>query len=621
MKPPKIKPKTLPPKTLKRTVRTPKGVKTSLNNSIDNIHKMNKANKALQKHIPDNQQYDKPENYAADNVIEKGEYLTRKVGGKTAETTRKAVNKGHEKIREHHNAKQREKYDKRFNDDIGKETGPQIKTKVKTYAQNQAKKTADKSSKIRHTADGKKSVKNAIHTGGKTTKNIKTSKKGIKNTKRTVKTTTKGVKTAAKTTTRTAQTAKKSVIMAKKAAVETAKFAKLTVKAIVTAVKAVIVAVKSIVAAIAAGGWVVVVIIIIIAAIIAIVSSPLAIFTNDTNGTTPTISEVVQEINGEYAGEITGIITDAGDIDEIIIESEAASSEFYVSNWIDVIGIFIVKSTVTSSDEEFIPVIYMEDKQINDLKDVFWNMNTISYEIIEEVIEPEPTPTPSQTSTPNPTVSPTETPEPTSSPTPEIYRTLIISIESKTYENGIEMYNMSDKQIEVLEELMTLDYLPLFMEICGMDSYIGLTSEQMANLIKDLPEGELGSVIVEYALTRLGHPYSQAKRGQGNYVDCSYLTRWSYQQAGVSHFTAGTAAEQTRYCVNNGLCISYSNLQPGDLIFWSFNVNGRFMNVTHVGIYAGNGYVIDASSSRGMVVYRLVFAESSIVACGRPHVK
>ena len=95
--------------------------------------------------------------------------------------------------------------------------------------------------------------------------------------------------------------------------------------------------------------------------------------------------------------------------------------------------------------------------------------------------------------------------------------------------------------------------------------------------------------------------------------DCSYFAK----QAGVSNFTAATAAEQARYCVDNNLCVLYSNLQPGDLIFWSFKNNGRYKNISHVGMYASNGYVIDASSSRGMVVYRPVFGESSIVCCGR----
>ncbi len=45
------------------------------------------------------------------------------------------------------------------------------------------------------------------------------------------------------------------------------------------------------------------------------------------------------------------------------------------------------------------------------------------------------------------------------------------------------------------------------------------------------------------------------------------------------------------------------------------------MNVTHTRRYSGNGYVIDASSSQGVVVYRPVFGERSIVACGRPHVR
>jgi len=172
-----------------------------------------------------------------------------------------------------------------------------------------------------------------------------------------------------------------------------------------------------------------------------------------------------------------------------------------------------------------------------------------------------------------------------------------------------------------LDELMSAEYYPMFMELCGMDTYIGLTPEQLQNLINDLPAGTLGGEIVKYAASRLGDPYSQALRGQGSYVDCSYLARWCYQQAGVTSFTAPTAAAQAKYCVNNRLTVAKSDLQPGDLIFWSFNTNGRFMNITHVGIYAGNGMVIDASYSRGMVVYRPIFASANQVCYGRPHVK
>lgn len=460
-------------------------------------------------------------------------------------------------------------------------------------------------------------AKKVIQKGKKANRTARAAKRGVKNTKRAVKATSKGVKTAAKAAKRTAQVTKKAAIIAKKAAVAAVKVVKLTVKAIMMVVKAAIAAVKGLIALIAAGGWVVVLIIIIIAVIVALVSSPLAIFSNDTDGTTPTISEVVQQINGEYASTITGIIANASDVDEVIVEGESASSDYTVGNWIDVMGVFSVKSTVTNGDEEFVPLVYMEERQINDLKDVFWSMNIISHEIVTETIEPSPSASPSPNASPSSSASASPTPE----PTPTTVKKLVISIDCKTYEQGAQIYNFLDEKMEVLEELMKPDYLPMFMEICGMDTYIGITPQQLEALLGNLPEGKLGSDIVRYAVSRLGDPYSKAKRGQGNYVDCSYFARWCYQQAGVSNFTAATAAEQARYCVNNDFCISYSNLQPGNLIFWSFKKNGRFRNISHVGIYAGDGYVIDASSSRGMVVYRPVFGKSSIVVCGRPYVE
>lgn len=520
--------------------------KISLNKSLDNFRKTSHTIRMLQQ-PKDKQQHASPEQYATEKTIEAGEHVTRQISGKTVDV-----------------------------------------------AKIVAQKTFNK----------------AIHTRRKANRTERTTNKSVKNTRRTVKATSKGVKTAAKTVKRTAQAAKRTAIIAKKAAVAAAKVVKLTVKAIIMAVKATMAAVKGLNALIAAGGWIVVVVIIIIAVIAATVSSPLAMFSNDSDGTTPTISEVVKEINGEYAGTITSIIADSGAVDEVIVEGETESSDYTVGNWIDVLGVFSVKSTVTTGEEEFVPLVYMEDKQISKLKDVFWSMNVISHEIVTETVESDPAPGAS--------ASPSASPEP--EPTPRTIRKLVISIDCKTYEQGAQIYGFSDEKMEVLEELMQPGYLPMFMEICGMDSYTGLTPEQLQALISDLPEGELGSVIVQYAVSRLGDPYSKAKRGQGSYVDCSYFARWCYQQAGVADFTAPTAASQAQYCVDNNLCVSFSDLLPGDLIFWSFKKNGRYMNISHVGIYAGDGYVIDASSSRGMVVYRPIFSESSIVVCGRPHV-
>lgn len=130
-----------------------------------------------------------------------------------------------------------------------------------------------------------------------------------------------------------------------------------------------------------------------------------------------------------------------------------------------------------------------------------------------------------------------------------------------------------------------------------------------------LSENGIGEKAVATAYSRLGDPYSMALRGLDNYVDCSYLVYWTYKQLGVE--LPLTAAEQGRYIVNHQLMVSKENLLPGDLIFWSFKPNMRFMNITHVGIYAGEGMVIDASSTYKKVVYRSLFSEDKQVLYGR----
>jgi len=110
-----------------------------------------------------------------------------------------------------------------------------------------------------------------------------------------------------------------------------------------------------------------------------------------------------------------------------------------------------------------------------------------------------------------------------------------------------------------------------------------------------------GQAIVQQAMSRLGDPYSKSKRGTGNYVDCSYLAQWAYKQVGIN--IPGTAAAQAKYCYENGYTISKEELQPGDLIFWTKHSStaGRWRNIHHVGIYAGNGKIVEAKNNRNGV--------------------
>lgn len=137
----------------------------------------------------------------------------------------------------------------------------------------------------------------------------------------------------------------------------------------------------------------------------------------------------------------------------------------------------------------------------------------------------------------------------------------------------------------------------------------------------DLLPGETGNTAVDLALSKLGTPYSMEHRNEEGYFDCSSFTYWVYSQLGIHMLYDGinTASAQGRYIVENNLAVAFEDLAPGDLIFYSFGTNNRFMNIGHVGIYAGNGYIVDASSSRQEIAYRPVYSKNSIVLCGRPY--
>jgi cell wall-associated NlpC family hydrolase len=95
-----------------------------------------------------------------------------------------------------------------------------------------------------------------------------------------------------------------------------------------------------------------------------------------------------------------------------------------------------------------------------------------------------------------------------------------------------------------------------------------------------------GQTAVNHALTLMGTPYVAGGEGPG--YDCSGLTKVSWGVAGfyLPHSSRSQYAAVAK--------VSYSELRPGDLIFWG---TGRDASkIYHVAIYIGGGKVAEAST-------------------------
>lgn len=195
-----------------------------------------------------------------------------------------------------------------------------------------------------------------------------------------------------------------------------------------------------------------------------------------------------------------------------------------------------------------------------------------------------------------------------------------VNVKLKTYHDMISEYGFDSKEQEMLANLMNPEYLAMMGYTGGGgDSGETLSTEQYRAIMDSISD-ENGRKVVAYALSKVGYPYSQAYRDTGEYYDCSSLAYYAWQSAGVSIMYEGsnTAASEAKLCYDNNQLVNYDEMQPGDLIFYSYGNNGRFYNITHVAIYVGNGNVVEAANEKIGVVYRPVQGKSSIVFIGRP---
>lgn len=143
-----------------------------------------------------------------------------------------------------------------------------------------------------------------------------------------------------------------------------------------------------------------------------------------------------------------------------------------------------------------------------------------------------------------------------------------------------------------------------------------LLREVMSDEFKEnLPSFGIGQDVANLARTKVGCQYSQEKRYEEGYYDCSSLVLRCYREFGLE--LPLTASTQGKFIVDNGLTVEAGMLMPGDLIFYSYENNGQFMNISHVAIYIGNGRMVHAANTaRGVVEDPVNY--SNINLYGRP---
>ena len=328
-------------------------------------------------------------------------------------------------------------------------------------------------------------------------------------------------------------------------------------------------------------------------------NSPCAIFlppleSGDTvmSVTSAYVAEFNRDVN-TLASEHTGY--DYGDIVYVGYEGSSSSP----SNYYDIMCVYMVKHGVgdTASIMNDTSKVWLANV-VDDIcsyyttssTETYYTYNTYENEDGEEVTEE---------------IEHTET-------------TLHVNVVLKTYRDMITEYSFNDDQIELIEQMMSPQNLAMLSGYGGGLSQSSLTQEEINDILSGISGPQ--RTVCSFALSKVGYPYSQDYRDSGSYYDCSSLAYYAWQSAGVNISFGGsnTAAAEAQGLNEAGRTISYADMQPGDLIFYSYCNNGRYMNISHVAIYVGNGKVVEAKSEAYGVVYGDVPNIGSIVLIGRP---
>ena len=148
---------------------------------------------------------------------------------------------------------------------------------------------------------------------------------------------------------------------------------------------------------------------------------------------------------------------------------------------------------------------------------------------------------------------------------------------------------------------------------------------------KDKPTtGASADKLLSSARTMLGWSYNMTSNPPKGSTDCSHLVMQSMKLAGIENYNYRTARDQYDFFKSKNALFRPEDAKPGDVLFMA-DTYGNFPKgtATHMGIYTGDGKMIHASSSQGVVEVpignwhkeHMLAAGSIKVALGIPNIK
>ena len=204
-------------------------------------------------------------------------------------------------------------------------------------------------------------------------------------------------------------------------------------------------AAQSLLALLGAGG-VVLVLAMVIGAAAAVIGSPMGILFADESGDPNSIriADIVAETNADFGATINEIVSAHPECSETTITYDYEGGHTWASYWPEVLAVFAVHTNLNADSD----VVVINAAQKQRIQDTFWAMHTITYEVEEVDVTPDPT-------------------EDDPDPEQQTEYILHLTVSSKTVDELAELYNFTQDQKDILHELLSDEMRPTLLALCG----------------------------------------------------------------------------------------------------------------------------------------------------------